>query len=169
MNRRFDLPQRVAVLRIAFGVIWLIDAGLKMNHVFVNEFKADFTEGSAGQPGWLHWWFHFWTRVINTSPASFAYITIVLETLIGLALVFGFARRTNYLIGFIFSMAIWAIPEGFGGPYSMASTDIAQGIIYALVFAALYGLDSASKVKPAWTVDEKLERRFPWWRPIAEP
>jgi DoxX. len=169
MNRRFDLPQRVALLRIVFGVIWLIDAGVKMNHVFVNEFKADFTEGAAGQPGWLHWWFHFWTDVINSSPATFAYITIVLETLIGLALVFGFARKTTYLVGFVFSMAIWALPEGFGGPYSMSSTDINQGIIYALVFAALYGLDSASKVKPAWTVDDRLERRFSWWRPIAEP
>src|SRR5665811_46154 len=112
MNQRFGLSQRVATLRIVFGVIWLIDAGVKMNHVFVNEFKADFIEGSAGQPGWLHWWFHFWTRVIDSSPSTFAYITIVLETLIGLALVFGFARRSTYLIGFIFSMAIWAIPEG---------------------------------------------------------
>ena len=169
MARKFALPQRIALLRIVFGLIWLIDAGLKMNHVFVDEFKADFTEGAAGQPGWLHWWFHFWTRVIDTSPATFAYITIVLETLIGLALVFGFARRAAYLLGFVFSFAIWTLPEGFGGPYSMSSTDINQGIIYALVFAALYGLDSVSTVRPAWTVDEKLERRFPRWRPIAEP
>ena len=169
MNHRFDLPKRVAALRIVFGVIWLIDAGLKMNHVFVNEFKADFTEGAAGQPGWLHWWFRFWTHVINTSPSTFAYITIVLETVIGLSLVFGFARRSGYIIGFLFSMAIWAIPEGFGGPYSMSSTDIAQGIIYALVFAALYGLDSALNSRPAWSVDETIEHRFSWWRPIAEP
>jgi nitrite reductase (NO-forming) len=169
MSRRFGLSQRVAVLRIVFGVIWLIDAGVKMNHVFVNQFKADFTEGAAGQPDWLHWWFRFWTHVINTSPATFAYITIVLEALIGLALVFGFARRATYLIGFLFSMAIWAIPEGFGGPYSMSSTDISTGIIYALVFAALYGLDTAVTARPAWTVDEKIERRFSWWRPIAEP
>jgi uncharacterized membrane protein YphA (DoxX/SURF4 family) len=169
MNQRFDLSKRVATLRIVFGVIWLLDAGVKMNHVFVNEFKADFTEGAAGQPGWLHWWFHFWTRVIDTSPATFAYITIVLETAIGLALVFGFARRTNYIVGFLLSLAIWAIPEGFGGPYSMSSTNIDSGIIYALVFAALYGLDSIGSVKPAWTIDDKLERRFSWWRPIAEP
>ncbi|MGC9974178.1 MAG: hypothetical protein ABSC36_02145 [Gaiellaceae bacterium] len=169
MNQRFDLPKRIATLRIVFGVIWLVDAGLKMNHVFVNEFKADFTEGAAGQPGWLHWWFHFWTRVINTSPSTFAYITIVLETLFGLSLLFGFARRSGYILGFIFSMAIWAIPEGFGGPYSMSSTDIATGIIYALVFAALYGLDSSSTTRPAWTVDDAIERRVSWWRPFAEP
>jgi len=169
MNQRFDLSKRIATLRIVFGVIWLVDAGLKMNHVFVNEFKADFTEGSAGQPDWLHWWFRFWTHVINTSPSTFAYITIVLEALLGFSLLFGFARRTGYIAGFLFSMAIWAIPEGFGGPYSMSSTDIAQGIIYALVFAALYGLDSSLSSRHAWTVDEKIERRFSWWRPIAEP
>jgi uncharacterized membrane protein YphA (DoxX/SURF4 family) len=154
------------VLRIAFGLIWLADAGVKMNHVFVRDFLS---EGAAGQPGWLHWWFDFWTDFIKTSPHTFAYITIVLETLFGLALVFGFARRATYLLGFIFSIAIWAIPEGFGGPYSMSSTDISQGIVYALVFAALYGLDSASKLRPAWTVDNSIERRFSWWRPIAEP
>jgi uncharacterized membrane protein YphA (DoxX/SURF4 family) len=167
--RRFGLPERVAALRIVFGVIWLIDAGLKVNHVFVSEFKADFTEGAAGQPDWLRWWFSFWTHVINASPAAFAYFTIVLETLLGLTLVFGVARRSTYLIGFVFSMAIWMIPEGFGGPYSMRSTDIATGIIYALVFAALYGLDSALAAKPAWTVDTAIERRVSWWRPIAEP
>jgi uncharacterized membrane protein YphA (DoxX/SURF4 family) len=169
MNRRFDLPQRVAVLRIAFGVVWLIDAGLKMNHVFIHDFQADFTEGAAGQPDWLKWWFDFWADITKTSPSTFAYVTIVLETLLGLALVFGFARRASYLIGFLFSMAIWAIPEGFGGPYSMGSTDIATGIIYALVFAALYGLDSAVTAKPAWTVDEAIEKRLSWWRPVAEP
>ena len=168
MIRRFDLPQRVALLRIVFGLIWLIDAGLKMNHVFVNDFKADFTEGAAGQPGWLHWWFHFWTRVIDTSPSTFAYITIVLETALGLSLLFGFARRSGYVVGFIFSLAIWAIPEGFGGPYSMSSTDIAQGLIYALVYAALFGLESAIETKPAWAVDTWIERRVSWWRPVAE-
>ena len=169
MPTRFDLPKRIATLRIVFGAIWLIDAGLKMNHVFVNEFLSDFTEGSAGQPGWLHWWFQFWTDVIKTSPSTFAYITTVLETLLGLSLLFGIARRSSYLIGFLFSMAIWAIPEGFGGPYSMSSTDIAQGIIYALVFAALYGLDTVNTARPALTLDHALERRFPWWQRIAEP
>ena len=169
MSRRFDLPQRVAALRIVFGVIWLIDAGLKMNSTFIHEFQGDFTEGAAGQPGWLKWWFDFWADVTGSSPHAFAYGTIVVELLIGFGLVFGFARRIGYIGGFIFSLAIWAIPEGFGGPYSMSSTDINQGIIYALVFAALYGLDSAVTTKPAWTVDEKIERRFSWWRPIAEP
>jgi thiosulfate dehydrogenase (quinone) large subunit len=150
-------------------VIWLIDAGLKMNYVFVRDFQSDFTEGAAGQPGWLKWWFDFWADFTNTSPHTFAYITVVLETLIGLSLVFGFARRTGYIAGFVFSFAIWTLPEGFGGPYSMSSTDINQGIIYALVFAALYGLDSALNSRPAWAVDERLERRFSWWRPIAEP
>jgi len=169
MNQRFDLSKRIATLRIVFGVIWLIDAGLKMNYVFVRDFQEAFTEGAAGQPGWLTWWFDFWADVTKTSPATFAYITIVLETLIGLSLVFGFARRTGYIAGFVFSFAIWTLPEGFGGPYSMSSTDINQGIIYALVFAALYGLDSALNSRPAWAVDERLERRFSWWRPIAEP
>jgi len=169
MNQKFELSKRIATLRIVFGVIWLIDAGLKMNSTFIHEFQGDFTEGAAGQPSWLKWWFDFWADVTGSNPHAFAYGTIVVELLIGFGLVFGLARRVGYIGGFVFSIAIWTIPEGFGGPYSMSSTDINQGIIYALVFAALYGLDSSLGSRPTWTLDEKIERRFPRWRSIAEP
>jgi len=66
-------------------------------------------------------------------------------------------------VGYHLTLAVvrrGAIPEGFGGPYTAGATDIGTGIIYAVVFAALYGLETA--VSPsAWTVDGWLEGRFP--------
>jgi nitrite reductase (NO-forming) len=97
-----------------------------------------------------------------------AYATALLESLIAAGLIVGFARRPGYIVAVLFSLGIWAIPEGFGGPYTAGATDIGTGIIYAVVFAALYGLETA--VSPsAWTVDGLLELRFPWWGSFAEP
>ncbi len=63
-----------------------------------------------------------------------------------------------------------AIPEGFGGPYSAKAvpTDIGTGIIYAVVVAALYGLETLAD-RASWSVDSALERRIPWWHTVAEP
>jgi hypothetical protein len=64
-------------------------------------------------------------------------------------------------------VVIWAVAEGFGGPYGSGSTDIGAAVMYAVVFLALYGLDTL--VRRAWTLDEHIEQRVSWWRTIAEP
>jgi len=85
-------------------------------------------------------------------------------------LLIGFARRLGYIGAIVFSLAVWAIPEGFGGPYSAKAvpTDVGTGIIYAVVFAALYGLETLAG-PASWSVDTALEQRIPWWHTVAEP
>ncbi len=70
-----------------------------------------------GQPGWMHGWFQFWINLQHPHPHFFAYATAVIETVIALALVFGFARKYLYIVGALFSLTIWGTAEGFGGPY----------------------------------------------------
>ena len=48
-------------LRITFGVIWLIDAVLKWLPGFRSSYMSSIKGAGMGQPGWLQWWFHFWT------------------------------------------------------------------------------------------------------------
>jgi nitrite reductase (NO-forming) len=165
---RLDVRRRVALLRIAFGLVWIVDASFKIAGDFVESFQRQVDGAAAGQPGWLHWWFEMWSDITAWSPHGFAYLTILIELLTGLGLVLGFARRAGYLLALLWSLAIWAIPEGFGGPYSSASTDIGTGIIYAIVFAALYGLESVAG-SPAWAVDSLIEQRVAWWKRLAEP
>ncbi len=165
---RLDIRRRVALLRIAFGLVWIIDASFKATGTFVDGFQAQVDGAAHGQPGWLHWWFEMWSDITAWGPHPFAYLTFLIELLTGLGLVVGFARRPGYLLALLWSLAIWAIPEGFGGPYSSASTDIGTGIIYAIVFAALYGLESVAG-SPAWAIDSVIERRVPWWKRLAEP
>ena len=105
---------------------------------------------------------------MGSNPTFFAYSTATIESLIAIALIFGFARRLTYLAAVVFSLLIWSVAEGFGGPYTASSTDIGTAIVYAVVFLALYGLEQlAGEAK--YSVDDAIERKLPWWKIIAEP
>jgi nitrite reductase (NO-forming) len=162
------LATRVAYLRIAFGIIWAIDAAFKWQTAFIQSFLGQVTDAAQGQPAWLHFWFTAWQNVLSLQPNLFAYGDAVVETLIALALIFGFAKRITYIGAIVFSLLLWSIPEGFGGPYSSASTDVGTGIIYAVVFFALYGLEQLAG-ESKYCVDEFLKRRISWWYYLADP
>jgi nitrite reductase (NO-forming) len=168
MVQRDVLARRVAALRIAFGLIWAVDAGFKWTGSFVHGFRDTISSAGQGQPSWLRPWFHFWLKTVGNHGTFFAYATAAAETVLAFGLIFGFGRRIVYALAFVFGLWIWAIPEGFGGPYSSGSTDIGAGVVYAVVAAALYGLDTAIE-QPAWAVDAWIERRWPGWRLVAEP
>jgi nitrite reductase (NO-forming) len=91
----------------------------------------------------------------------------VLEVALGVALVLGFMRKIAYLGGIIFSLFIWAIPEGFGGPYGPGSTDIGTGIIYSLVFLSLVIINTISGPSK-YSLDFLVERRYRFWQRVAE-
>lgn len=162
------LSRHVATLRIIFGVMWLIDAFFKWRPSFRSGFLDQITSAGQGQPSWLNPWFHFWSTSLAHNPHLFALLTAMVESLIALALIFGFARRTTYLGAAVFSLLIWSVAEGFGGPYSSHSTDIGAAVMYAVVFFALYGLDRLA-VPPRLSVDNYINKRLPWWAVIANP
>ena len=90
-----------------------------------------------------------------------------LEIALGLALVFGLLRKLAYFGGIILSLLIWAIPEGFGGPYGPGSTDIGTGVIYGFVFLSLI-IINATYGPSKYSLDFFFEKRFPSWKRIAE-
>ena len=154
-------------LRISFGIIWLIDAILK----WLPGFRADYMDtimGQAqGQPGWLKPWFDFWINLQHPRVMFFAYLVAVVETLIAVALIAGFARKITYISATAFSLLIWATAEGFGGPYTSGAADIGTAIIYAVVFMGLLAL-SAYAGPARFSADYYLEQRISWWWKVAE-
>ena len=162
------LAQHVAVLRIAFGFMWAVDASFKWRPAFRDSFLSQVQAAGQGQVSWLHGWFNFWATLMGHNPTVFAYMVAVVESLIALALLVGLARRSTYLAAALFSLLIWAIAEGFGGPYGSDSTDIGTGIVYAVVFLALYGLERLA-VPSKWSVDTAIIKRLPWWAVVANP
>jgi nitrite reductase (NO-forming) len=120
-----------------------------------------------GQPGWLKPWFRFWTNLQSPHPAFYAYLVAAVETLIAVAVLVGFARKITYISAAAFSVLIWAVAEGFGGPYTSGASDIGTAVIYAVVFLGLLAL--MAYTGPArYSVDYYLEKKISWWWKVAE-
>jgi uncharacterized membrane protein YphA (DoxX/SURF4 family) len=154
-------------LRITFGVIWLIDATLKWLPGFRAGYMSTIMGEAQSQPGWLQPWFHFWIRLQHPDAIFLAYLVAVVETLIALALIAGFARKLTYISAIAFSLLIWATTEGFGGPYTAGAADIGTAVIYAVVFAGLLTLSYYAG--PArFSADYYLEKKINWWWRVAE-
>jgi uncharacterized membrane protein YphA (DoxX/SURF4 family) len=163
------LIRRVEVLRVLFGVVWAIDAYLKWQPSFISGYADDVKSAAQGQPDWLRPWFRLWRHLAASDPRLLAYLTAVIESLIAAALLLGVARRAAYLGGAAWSLAIWVIPEGFGGSFLSGATDIGTAIMYVFLFAALYSLETLPAATGAWTLDRRIERRVAWWHKLAEP
>jgi len=167
MQTADKIARRVVGLRLLFGGIWAIDAVMKWLPGFRKGFVVDIMGAAQDQPHWLGWWFNFWMNPLMSHHTFFAYLTAVVETLIALALLFGFVRKPAYILGAVFSLLIWGIGEGFGGPYTNGSTDIGAAVMYAVVFYALYLLEQAAP--DSWSVDRLLEKKIAWWKAVSRP
>jgi nitrite reductase (NO-forming) len=154
-------------LRVAFGVIWGIDAVLKWLPGFRSGYLDAVESAGRGQPAWLHPWFRFWYDLQSPHPYAWAYVVAVTEALIALALIAGFARKVTYVAGAAFSLLVWGVAEGFGGPYTSGAADIGTAIIYAVVFAFLLIVNYYAG-RARFSVDYYLEERYPWWWRLAE-
>lgn len=166
-SRRCTSPWPKDVLRITFGVIWLIDATLKWLPGFRATYMGVIMGEAQGQPGWLKPWFRFWITVQHPDAMFMAYLAAVVETLIAVALIIGFARKSTYLAAIVFSLLIWATAEGFGGPYTSGASDIGTAVIYAVVFAGLLALSYYAG--PArYSADYYIEKKVSWWWRVAE-
>jgi nitrite reductase (NO-forming) len=90
-----------------------------------------------------------------------------LEVSLGVALILGILRKLTYTGGLLLSLLIWAVPEGFGGPYGPGATDIGTGVAYSFVFLSLIIINAMSGTSK-YSLDYLIERRLPSWKRVAE-
>lgn len=154
-------------MRIVFGIVWGIDGFLKFQPGFADALVGQISDAANGQPVWLQPWFSFWGQTVSGNPAFFAESIGLLELALAFALIFGFLRKIAYGGGFLLSLVIWSVPEGFGGAYGPGSTDIGTGIIYAFCFLFLLILNAAFGPSRL-SLDALIEKRWPAWRRVAE-
>lgn len=155
--------------RILLGVAWLTDGVLKFTGGFVNTFQASVQTSEANAPSWLSGWFSFWAAQAGGHAALIVDTVGILEVTLGVALLLGFMRKIAYAGGVALALLIWAVPEGFGGPYQTGSggTDIGTGVVYAIAFFGLI-LINATYGPSRYSLDFAIERRFPRWAKLAE-
>jgi thiosulfate dehydrogenase (quinone) large subunit len=153
MKARFDLTPRFSrtpatFLRVLFGMVWLVDAFFKWQPGFRTGFAAMIQGMVISQPGIIRPWFQFWALIATNTGHLLPDLSAVTETAIAVALILGIARRPLYVMGALYALFVWAVGEGFGGPYALGtSTDVGAALIYVLVFAGLFILDSEEDVK----------------------
>lgn len=125
-------------LRVAFGFAWAADAYLKWSPAIRGDIITVLTQAQQGQPAWEQAWINVWVHVAQINPLAFGTLIALVETALALSLITGVLSRWAIPAGFAFALLIWSVPQGFGGPYAPDTTDIDSGIIYALMFAALW-------------------------------
>ncbi|HEX6795018.1 MAG TPA: multicopper oxidase domain-containing protein [Casimicrobiaceae bacterium] len=156
-----------AALRIAFGIIWAIGAAFTWTSQFAANYVGYLHNAAHGQPSWSGWWFDLWIAAVTPHATLFVWLTRLAETLLAVALLLGFARKTTYVLGALFSLLIWATAEGFGGPYTVGATNMGTALSYVLIFLLLIGINYRGGTSP-YSVDYLIERRWPGWRRVAE-
>jgi len=155
------------ILRLAFGVVLAINAVLKWLPGYRSTYLSQLKAVAQGQPSFLHGWFHFWVTLQSGAPSVWADLTGVTETALALVLLLGVARRPGYLVGAGYMLLVWAVGEGFGGPYVSGSTDIGTGIIYTLLFLALFTFSPPARDE-RFSIDRLLAARHAGWRRVAD-
>ena len=156
------------IVRLVFGVIFAIDATLKWLPGYRATFLFQLKSVAVGQPSWLHGWFQMWISLQSNAPLTFATLVGLTETGLALVLLLGVARRAGYTAGVMYTLVLWGVGEGFGGPYRFGSTDIGTGIIYALLFVTLLTFAPPAR-RERLSLDRVLVSRLSWWRFVAEP
>ncbi|HEX5314026.1 MAG TPA: nitrite reductase, partial [Gammaproteobacteria bacterium] len=164
---RFWPAAATGALRVAFGVIWAVGAALTWSPEFAAHYVGYLHNAAQGQPEWLAGWFAMWIGLVTPNAALFVWLTRIIESAIAFALLAGFARKTFYLAGALFSLLVWSTAEGFGGPYTVGAANMGTAISYVLIFVALIGIDNREGRSP-YSLDFFIEKWWPRWRRIAE-
>ncbi|GAB3807625.1 hypothetical protein GCM10028798_32510 [Humibacter antri] len=147
----------IAVVRIAFGVIWAVDAYLKWLPSFGRHTLVEkLSDAAAGDPTPLRSWADEVLRVVTADPGAFAVGMAIAETMLAAALLIGVLTNLACVLGAVFALTVWAVGESFGGPYGPGSTDIGASVIYVLVFALLYSVNAGA----VWGADSWLRPRL---------
>ncbi|WEN15187.1 multicopper oxidase domain-containing protein [Rhodanobacter sp. AS-Z3] len=156
-----------AALRVGFGIIWAVGAALTWSPDFAVHYVGYLHNAAQGQPAWLAGWFALWIGVVTPHAMLFTWLTRIIETTIALALLTGFARKTLYVVGALFSLLVWSTAEGFGGPYTVGANNMGTAITYVLIFVALIAINTRGGRSP-YSLDYFIEKRWPRWRRVAE-
>lgn len=144
-----------AALRIAFGLIWAIDASFKWLPGFIHGQTLDDELGGAStvHTPVIHQWIHLWHSVATSHPGAFAIGTAVIETCIAAGLIFGFMSNLTFVGSALYSIGVWSAAEAFGLPWTESGiTD--TGVMAGYVFASLalfYAYAGAT-----WSLDARL-------------
>jgi hypothetical protein len=131
-------PQRLrldwlAGVRIAFGMIWLIDGLLEWQPADFHNFLQLITAVGQGQPAPLATLIGAGQEVVAINPVLANALLAGLETAIGLSLITNVLSRWALRISALLAAGIWVFGQGLGMVFMPGATDIQSGPLYVMV------------------------------------
>ena len=142
-----------ASIRIAFGVIWLIDGVLEWQPADFHNFLQLITAMSQGQPGPLRAVISAGQAVVAINPTLANGVLAALETAVGLSLITNTLSRWALRISVLLAALIWVFGQGLGMVFMAGATDVQSGPLYVLVslmlLRALPARRIAARISPS--------------------
>jgi hypothetical protein len=134
--------RRYRLLRLLFGALWAFDAGWKWTPFFIHHSLSYLVQAQAGQPAWIVAYIQFFIDAFRAiGQETFGVIAALAETVIAVGLLAGRGMRFVLPFGLVYSLGVWTVAEGWGGPYGavtgVGGDVLGTTIIYALIFVYL--------------------------------
>jgi uncharacterized membrane protein YphA (DoxX/SURF4 family) len=120
-------------VRIAFGVIWLIDGALEWQPADFHNLLQFITAVGQGQPAPLAAVIGVGQALVSINPILANAFLAALETAIGLCLITNLFSRWALRISAVLAALIWVFGQGLGMVFMPGATDIQSGPLYILV------------------------------------
>jgi uncharacterized membrane protein YphA (DoxX/SURF4 family) len=120
-------------MRIAYGVIWLVDGVLEWQPADFHNFLQLITAVGQGQPAPLAALISMGRAVVAINPVLANGLLAALETGVGLSLITGKLTRSALGISALLGGLIWVFGQGLGMVFMAGATDIQSGPLYVLV------------------------------------
>ena len=135
-------PPARRFLRVAFGLLWLLDGLLQMQASMPLGMRAGVVEPAVlGSPGWIHRLVVAGMSVWTNHPVEVAAAVVWTQIGIGLALLLAPRGRWSRAAGLVsvgWGLVVWVVGEAFGGSFSHGQS-WAFGLPGAVLFYAVVG------------------------------
>ncbi len=148
-----------AIVRILFGLVWLIDAIFKWLPGFIHGQTLGDELGGAAKVSTpiVHQWLELWNTIGTANPPAFALVIAILESLAAVAIITGAFSNVVFIGSAMLSFGIWSGAEGFHLPWFRdGQTDLGPSVGYIFASLALFFAAAGS----TWSVDRWLKPRL---------
>jgi hypothetical protein len=146
--RRRQLVPLTTALTIALGVIWILDGLLQLQpSQFSSGFSLGIEMNAMAQPIAIAHLELAFGRLTSTAVAPFTVLIAAVQLLLGVAMLTRQARPIALAASIPWSLAVWALGEGFGNVatgYAMLPTGAPGAALAYAVLAVLLLLDRRS-------------------------
>lgn len=156
-----------SALRVALGIIWAVIAVETWRPTFAAHLQHYNEVVFQSLSSWLLPWFGTWVVAITPYPTLFLVLARICTTLIALALLLGFARKTTYIAGALLSIPLWTLMEGYTSSQAFGTINLGAAVTYILVFISLLLIERANGTPP-YSLDYYINHRWPSWRRFSE-